>query len=157
MASPRITNNTPQYIGLRTTRYGPSVTNFFGGSIGAGVPSPRSANPQNAHNKYKQAPATMSTQPRALAPRTAGRAPRGTSQYGTKMVQKPGTTIVKISVRTSGDISNSLHPPSNKVETSRTQAFAPKICNAHFPHRAVMFVAVAQARFLGLRLFLRRF
>src|ERR1700737_3545811 len=143
MASPRITNNTPQYIGLRTTRYGPSITNFFGGSIGAGVPSPRNANPQNAHNKYNAAPATIRTQPRTLAPAPAGPAPRGTSQFGTKMVQKPGTTIVKITVRTSADIAYSLHPPSNKSGNVADSSPRLQICNNHFRHRAVMFVAVA--------------
>ena len=47
-AWPPMMSAIPIYIGLRTKRCSPITTSFFGGAIGAGVPPPMNANPQNA-------------------------------------------------------------------------------------------------------------
>src|SRR5712692_1238471 len=49
-------------MGLRTNRYGPRMTRWRGGSIGAGVPRPVTAN-SHRHQKYPPAPAARSTRP----------------------------------------------------------------------------------------------
>src|SRR5260370_38901645 len=91
---PIITQATAQYIGFRTTRYGPSTTNFFGGSIGAGVPLPRCAKPQNAVATESAAPAAISGNTSKLAPRSYRRAPSGNIQYGIASVTNPRAIIV---------------------------------------------------------------
>src|SRR6267143_363603 len=49
-------------MGLRTKRYGPRTTRWRGGSIGAGVPRPVTAN-SHKHQKYPAAPAARTTRP----------------------------------------------------------------------------------------------
>jgi len=78
--------------------------------MGAGVPEPRSANPQKAHATYSAIPPAISGRPSAPLPNKSGRPPLGKTPYGSNTVQKPGRTIVKISVRRKGDIISKATP-----------------------------------------------
>jgi len=129
-------------MGFRTTRYGPSTTNFFGGSIGAGVPLPRSAKPQNAVTTYSAAPVAIRNNPSTPAPRKSGRTPCGSSQYGIATVQNPGTIIVKMSVRKNGDIGRSVHP--FRYERFRSRSPSGRTTSIRRP-RASMPVQISSA------------
>src|SRR5436853_7799265 len=58
--SPRMTDVTATYMGLRVHRYGPRATSVLGGSIGAGVPSPAIAK-SHTHRRYRRMPKVSGT------------------------------------------------------------------------------------------------
>src|SRR5258708_25034890 len=67
----------PIYIGLRANLYGPAATNLRGGSIGAGVPSPRVTNVATQANG-RVPPAAIKAMPNARVQRAKAN-PRGAS------------------------------------------------------------------------------
>ena len=61
-ASPSKTVNTPMIMGFLTWRYGPFITNFFGGDQGANVPLPILMNEEIVMN-IRVSPDNMSRNP----------------------------------------------------------------------------------------------
>src|SRR6266849_8246646 len=81
-------------MGLRTKRYGPRTTRWRGGSMGAGVPRPVTAN-SHRHQKYPPAPAARRTRPTIDHASTVGAGTRrAASLRGMSTPAVPGTRSV---------------------------------------------------------------
>src|SRR5713226_2670216 len=81
-------------MGLRTKRYGPRTTRWRGGSMGAGVPRPVTAN-SHRHQKYPAAPTARNTKPTIDHASTVGAGTRrAASHKGMSTPTVPGTSSV---------------------------------------------------------------
>src|SRR5262245_33506566 len=90
--SPSSIARTPQIIGLRTCRYGPTTTSRRVRSQGASVPSPKRAN-SRTHLAVRRKPPSQSTTPTPQKRRAAGES-SGQRTYHPRPAQtiKAGTT-----------------------------------------------------------------